>query len=126
LNTLDIEPFRAMGVLAEARRLESEGRSIVHLELGEPSIAMPPSVQEAVLEAMRMGRTGYTQALGLPGLKKGIAACTGYGTSLILIQSALRSPQDHRRGSFSLSKLHFSLVTGSAFPIRDIPRIATF
>jgi aspartate/methionine/tyrosine aminotransferase len=71
---LDIEPFRAMGVLAEARKLESEGRSIIHLELGEPSIALPQRVQDAASEAMRIGRMGYTQALGLPELRQAIAA----------------------------------------------------
>jgi aspartate/methionine/tyrosine aminotransferase len=68
-----VEPFRAMGVLAAARALEASGRSICHLELGEPAITLPQSIQRAVTAAMAAGRTGYTQTLGLPQLRAGIA-----------------------------------------------------
>ncbi|HEY9147755.1 MAG TPA: aminotransferase, partial [Gammaproteobacteria bacterium] len=32
----DIEPFHVMELLARARELEAAGRSIVHMEIGEP------------------------------------------------------------------------------------------
>jgi aspartate/methionine/tyrosine aminotransferase len=69
----DIEPFRAMNILAEARDLENAGKSIVHLELGEPAVIAPASIQQAVIAAMAAGRTGYTQTLGLPTLRAAIA-----------------------------------------------------
>jgi aspartate/methionine/tyrosine aminotransferase len=69
-----IEPFRAMAILAAARSLQAEGRSICHLELGEPAILQPHPVQRAVALAMLEGRTGYTQALGLPSLRAAIGA----------------------------------------------------
>jgi aspartate/methionine/tyrosine aminotransferase len=83
-----IEPFRAMGILAEARALEAAGQSIIHLELGEPSIVPPVSIQNAVIAAMRAGRTGYTQTLGLPSLKAKIA-------ELYYARYGLRVPPAH-------------------------------
>jgi aspartate/methionine/tyrosine aminotransferase len=68
-----IEPFRAMGILAEARALERNGRSITHLELGEPSVTQPDSVQRVVANAMAAGNIGYTQTLGVPSLREAIA-----------------------------------------------------
>ncbi len=68
-----VEPFIAMDVLASARRLEASGRSIIHMELGEPSFAAPRAAREAAALALTEGRIGYTEALGLPDLRARIA-----------------------------------------------------
>ena len=70
----DIEPFRVMAILARARALEAQGRSIIHLEIGEPDFPTAPVIVEAGMAALRAGHTHYTPALGLPALRQAIAA----------------------------------------------------
>lgn len=70
----DIKPFQAVEVFQAAKRLEAQGRSIIHLEFGEPDFPTPPVVQEAAIEALRQGRTRYTHSLGIPELRETICA----------------------------------------------------
>jgi len=70
----DIAPFYVMDVLARARALERAGRSIVHMEIGEPDFPSPAPVVEAGMRALRAGHTHYTPATGLPELRAAIAA----------------------------------------------------
>ncbi|MEM1343442.1 MAG: aminotransferase class I/II-fold pyridoxal phosphate-dependent enzyme [Pseudomonadota bacterium] len=68
-------PFIAMDVLAKARAAEAEGRDIVHMEVGEPAAGAPHIAHRAVVKAMARGESmGYTDGLGLPSLRAGIAA----------------------------------------------------
>jgi aspartate/methionine/tyrosine aminotransferase len=69
-----IKPFRAVEVFQAARLLEERGRSIVHLEFGEPDFPTPQPVQEAAIRAIREGRTRYTHSLGLPEFRAAICA----------------------------------------------------
>lgn len=69
----EIAPFRVMDLLARARELESRGRHIVHLEIGEPDFDTPKPVVAAGCAALRAGATRYTPALGLPALRQAIA-----------------------------------------------------
>jgi len=64
----------AFEVLAAARRLESAGRHVVHVEIGEPDGATPPHVVEAGARALRDGHTRYVNPAGLPALRDAIAA----------------------------------------------------
>ncbi len=66
----------AFEVLAKAKRLEAEGRSIVHLEIGQPDFATPAHVVEAGAKALRDGHTGYTAAPGLVEIREAIAEHT--------------------------------------------------
>jgi aspartate/methionine/tyrosine aminotransferase len=68
-----ITPFHVMALLARARQLEAEGRSIVHMEIGEPDFVSPDPIIEAGIKALQDGRTHYTPALGLPELRAAIA-----------------------------------------------------
>lgn len=68
-----IAPFEVMEVLALARRLESEGHDVIHLEVGEPDFPTPERVVEAAARAMRDRPMGYTPALGLPELREAIS-----------------------------------------------------
>lgn len=72
-----VEPFRAMDVMASARKLEQQGRSIIHLAIGEPGAPTPNSVREAAARALAKGRIGYTEALGTPELRQRISAYYG-------------------------------------------------
>jgi aspartate/methionine/tyrosine aminotransferase len=69
----EIEPFRVMDVLARARELEAQGRSIVHLEVGEPDFPTPPAICEAGIAALSRGELHYTPAPGLAELREAIA-----------------------------------------------------
>ena len=68
-----IAPFIAMDVMREANLLEKAGRSIIHMEVGEPSAAPPPLVREAAIAALGGQKVGYTDALGLFSLRQRIA-----------------------------------------------------
>jgi aspartate aminotransferase len=63
----------AFEVLARARALEARGRSIVHLEIGEPDFDTPAHVVEAAAEALRGGFTHYVPAPGLPEAREAVA-----------------------------------------------------
>lgn len=63
----------AFEVLVRARALEAQGRSVIHLEIGEPDFDTPPHIVEAAVEALRAGHTHYTPAAGIPELREAIA-----------------------------------------------------
>ena len=67
-----IPPFHVMALLARARELEAAGRSIIHMEVGQPSTPAPAAAR-AGLKARLDQPLGYTVALGLPELRAGIA-----------------------------------------------------
>jgi len=60
----DIHPFRVMALLAEARAMETAGRSVIHMEVGEPDFDTPEPVVKAGIQAIKDGRTRYTPAVG--------------------------------------------------------------
>ena len=63
----------AFEVLNKARALERQGKSIIHLEIGEPDFNTPANVVEAGVEALRKGWTHYGPSAGLPELRETIA-----------------------------------------------------
>jgi aspartate/methionine/tyrosine aminotransferase len=69
----DIAPFHVMELLTRARELEAAGRSIIHMEVGEPDFPTPQPVIEAANEFIRSGRVFYTPALGIPELREAIS-----------------------------------------------------
>jgi aspartate/methionine/tyrosine aminotransferase len=68
-----IEPFYVMKILQQARELESQGKSIIHMEIGEPDFPSPAIVVEAGRQALDNKLTHYTPANGLPELRAAIA-----------------------------------------------------
>lgn len=69
-----VTPFHVMRLLARARELESQGRSIVHMEIGEPDFPTPDTILLAAQRAIATGDMYYTPASGLPALRERIAA----------------------------------------------------
>lgn len=63
----------AFEVLNKARALERQGRSIIHLEIGEPDFDTPANVVEAGVDALQKGWTHYGPSAGLPELRQTIA-----------------------------------------------------
>lgn len=73
-NRVDsISPFRVMAVMERAKALQSEGRHILHMEVGEPDFATIQPIIDAGIASLAAKHTGYTQALGLPELRQAIA-----------------------------------------------------
>ncbi|VAW95287.1 Valine--pyruvate aminotransferase [hydrothermal vent metagenome] len=68
-----IKPFHVMKLLARARELEAEGKSIIHMEIGEPDFITPKPVLDAAHRAISDGKVHYTPALGLPELRLAIS-----------------------------------------------------
>jgi len=68
-----IDPFHVMDLLAKAKSLQAEGRSIIHLEVGEPDFPSPEPVVKAGQKALAEGKTHYTPAVGLPELRNKVA-----------------------------------------------------
>ncbi|GAA2822913.1 aspartate/methionine/tyrosine aminotransferase [Aminobacter aminovorans] len=70
----EVEPFHAMDILAEANRLKALGAPVISMAVGQPSDPAPQRVRDAAAAALKHGRIGYTDALGLADLRKAISA----------------------------------------------------
>ena len=63
----------AFEAAARARALEATGRSVIHLEIGEPDFDTPRHVREAAKQALDDGATHYAPFPGIPPLRQAIA-----------------------------------------------------
>ena len=107
----DIEPFRVVEVLARAKELEAQGRSIIHMEAGEPDFATAAPIIAAGQASLGRGETYYTQAAGIPELRRALSdfyrseygldispsrimITPGASGALLLIAAALMNPGD--------------------------------
>ena len=72
MNQLGTET--AFEVLAKARALEAKGKTIVHLEIGEPDFDTPATIRAAAIRAIEEGFTHYGPSAGLPEVREAIAA----------------------------------------------------
>jgi len=63
----------AFEVLAQAKQLESEGKDIIHLEIGEPDFETPQNIVNAAKKALDDGYTHYGPAAGLPEAREAVA-----------------------------------------------------
>ncbi len=66
-------PTGAFIFLEKAKKLESQGKSIIHLEIGEPDFDTPENIKEAAIKALKDGYTKYTIGQGLPEFREVIA-----------------------------------------------------
>ena len=64
----------AFEVLAKARALEAKGKTIVHLEIGEPDFDTPATIRAAAIRAIEEGFTHYGPSAGLPEVREAIAS----------------------------------------------------
>ncbi len=79
-----IKPFLAMEILERAKELESSGRHIIHLEIGEPDFDTPQCIKDACVRALRENRPAYTHSLGLHELREEICReyAANYGVTI--------------------------------------------
>lgn len=68
-----VPPFMVMDVMAAAARLEAQGRRIIHMEVGQPAAGAPAPAIAAARAALSSGPLGYSEALGIPSLRRRIA-----------------------------------------------------
>lgn len=97
--------------MARAQELEQSGKSIVHMEVGEPDFSTAAPIVEAGIEALKRGETHYTSAPGIGGLREligsfyeqryGVAISPGRifitpgaSAGLNLLANLLLNPQD--------------------------------
>ena len=80
----------AFEVLAKARRLEADGKRIVHLEIGEPDFATPDNIVEAGISAIQNGYTHYTPASGILEARQAVA---GFVTRMLKVDPGGRSTE---------------------------------
>ena len=66
-----VENFSRLGtetafkILAEAKKLEAQGKSIIHLSLGQPDFKTPEHISAAAIQAIKDGHHGYTLPNGI-------------------------------------------------------------
>lgn len=72
-TVVDMPPFYVMDVMERAQELERQGRSIIHLEVGEPDFPTPNCITRAATKAIRDGKTRYASSVGLLELREAIA-----------------------------------------------------
>jgi len=107
----NIPPFIVMEILEKAMALEREGRSIIHMEVGEPDFDTPECIKQAACRALQEGSTHYTPSLGLPELREAISGhyhqkygvevdpervvvTSGTSPALLLVFASLLDPGD--------------------------------
>jgi aspartate/methionine/tyrosine aminotransferase len=68
-----LESEGAFVVLAKAKQLEQEGRSIIHLQIGEPDFDTPKNICDVGIQAIRDGHTHYAPSGGIPEARQAAA-----------------------------------------------------
>ena len=73
-----------MDVMEAARQAEESGRSVIHMEVGQPGTPAPQGAIDCLNTELARDPLGYTVALGLPELRKKISTLYGdwYGLDL--------------------------------------------
>lgn len=79
-----VPPFIVMDVMRAANEKMAAGEAVLHLEVGQPGTPAPKAVLAAAHRALDGSLLGYTDAFGLPALRRRIAAHYGetYGVDL--------------------------------------------
>jgi aspartate/methionine/tyrosine aminotransferase len=79
-----VPPFIVMDVISAAARREASGKSVVHMEVGQPGTPAPAVAREAVKRALDRETLGYTEGLGIAALRSRIARhyAETYGVAL--------------------------------------------
>lgn len=67
-------PYSQIRVMFDAaRKLEQQGKEIIHLEIGRPDFNTPKHIVEAAVDALRAGKHHYSPNAGIPELRQTIA-----------------------------------------------------
>ena len=116
-----VKSFLVLDILNEANALQAQGRDIIHMEAGQPSLGAPKAALEAGEKAMMHMRLGYTEACGRPSLRARIAEhyLNYYGANISPEQVIVTT------GSSAAFSLAFLNLAGKhrrmAFPVPGYP-----
>jgi aminotransferase len=67
-------PYSQIRVMFDAaKRMEKEGREVIHMEIGRPDFDTPPHIVEAAVKALHEGKHHYSQNAGIPELRWAVA-----------------------------------------------------
>ena len=66
----NVDPFIVMDVMESARKAESSGKNIIHMEVGQPGTAAPKLAKDFIANEIKKNKLGYTVTLGLPALRE--------------------------------------------------------
>ena len=69
----------------KALKLESEGKKIIRLNLGDPDLPTPPEIVEAAYASMKAGKTKYSSSYGELKLRQKIAEANGVQVENVVI-----------------------------------------
>ena len=72
-----VDPFIVMDVMEAARKAESKGKHIIHMEVGQPGTPAPKHAKNNLLKELDNNNLGYTVTLGLPELRDRISKLYG-------------------------------------------------
>jgi aspartate aminotransferase len=67
-----LKPTAVNAILADIRRVQAGGVSVVSLMRGEPDFRTPAHISEAAIHALGKGRTSYPDNRGEPGLREAV------------------------------------------------------
>ncbi|MCL2221667.1 MAG: pyridoxal phosphate-dependent aminotransferase [Oscillospiraceae bacterium] len=70
---LDIQPSATLRVDALFKQMRQNGLDVVSFGTGEPDFDTPENIKQAAIKAIVEGKTKYTQASGMPELRKAAA-----------------------------------------------------
>ena len=73
----NVDPFIVMDVMEAARKAESSGKNIIHMEVGQPGTAAPKLAKDFISKEISKNNLGYTVTLGLPSLRDRISKLYG-------------------------------------------------
>lgn len=108
MNPAQVAPFHAISLSRQAHRLQAAGRSIIHMEFGQPSFGAPPKALAAAKAALEQPEPGYWESEALRQKIAGLYASrygvvldperiiltAGASPALVLALSALFAPQE--------------------------------
>ena len=69
----NLETETAFTILAKANKLQSEGKDIINLGIGQPDFPTPKNILEAAIKAIRDGMHGYTPSNGIIELREAVS-----------------------------------------------------
>ncbi|AEF95697.1 pyridoxal phosphate-dependent aminotransferase [Methanotorris igneus] len=72
-RVINFESFEVMDILAKCEEMERRGEDVIHLEIGEPDFDTPKPIVDACLNALKDGKTHYTDSLGIYDLREKIS-----------------------------------------------------
>ncbi len=73
----NVDPFIVMDVMEAARKAESSGKNIIHMEVGQPGTSAPKIAKDFISREISKNNLGYTVTLGLPSLRNRISKLYG-------------------------------------------------